>query len=105
MKAVHIDGVLVFAVGFLGALATEFSADSVFHYVDATCVFWIKASSASLAAGCVALIGFRSKTYARYSDAKAITEAEPGISSVDTQVKTVTNKINENQNPTPPVVS
>lgn len=70
MKAVHIDGALVFIVGASGALLGCVSSDSAYHYLNPVAVFWIKTISTVLGAGCTALIGFRSKVFAIYSDSQ-----------------------------------
>lgn len=82
MKSVHIDGALVFSVAFFGGLLTAFSADSVYQYVNPHCVFYVKAFAGSMSMGCTALIGFRSKVFARYSDSLPQPQPTPETATV-----------------------
>lgn len=79
LQAIYVDGFLIFSVAFCGTLLGAFSADSVYKYVTPGAVFWVKAAASAYGSGCAALIGFRSKVYARYSDALPPTPAPKNL--------------------------
>lgn len=62
--------ILIFQQGFL-------SNDDAFKYVNVHFLFWMKFFVGSMAAGCLALKSFRSRTYSDSLDAKAQVHKEP----------------------------
>lgn len=66
LKPVHIDGTLYVLIGMFGAINTVFTTDDAYKYVNAYCIFWIKAAVDIALAGVGSLKMFRSTTYAEH---------------------------------------
>jgi hypothetical protein len=66
-----VDALIVFLVAMLTTMATAFTSEEAYKYVNPFVLFWTKICVGSFASGLVALQSFRNRIYAEHMQRKA----------------------------------